>query len=153
MASYATLTYHVVFSTKYRRRSLTDAIRGETYQYIAGIITNKQGRAIEIGGIDDHVYLLTTCSPRIAVADFVRDIKANSSKWLHDVKHQTSFGWQTGYAAFTLSCSQIDVVRQYIRGQAEHHRQQSFEDEFRAILERHGVAFDERYLFATEHHA
>jgi putative transposase len=111
MASYSSLTYHVVFSTKYRQRLLTDAIRGETYNYMAGIIANKEGHAIEIGRVDDHVHLLTSCSPRIAVADFIRDIKANSSKWLHEGKHQNGFGWQTGYGAFTVSSSQIDAVR------------------------------------------
>ena len=150
--SYTSLAYHVVFSTKYRKPTLSSEVRGETYSYIAGIIANKDGQLLEIGGIEDHVHILTACSPRIALADLVRDIKANSSKWLHQEKHRNDFGWQTGYAALTVSTSQVAAVREYIRGQAEHHRKRSFEEEFRAILQRHGIAFDEKYLFDDEHH-
>jgi putative transposase len=152
MASYTNLVYHIIFSTKYRQRTLIDAIPGDTYKYIAGIVANKEGKMIEVGGVDDRVHLLTSCSPRIATADFIRDIKANSSKRLHEERRQLDFAWQTGYAAFTVSCSQVDAVREYIRGQAEHHRRQSFEDEFRAILQRHGISFDEKYSFENEHH-
>jgi putative transposase len=151
-SSYTSLAYHIVFSTKFRRPTLKDDIRDEAYRYIAGIVAHKDGRLIEIGGIEDHVHLLTSCSPRIALADFVRDIKANSSKWLHEVHAVRDFAWQTGYAAFSVSCSQLDAVRSYICDQAAHHRERSFEDEFRDILKRHGIAFDERYLFETEHH-
>ncbi len=150
-STFTSLAYHVVFSTKFRKRTLTNAIRGETYNYIAGIIANQQGQLLDIGGVDDHIHLLTSCPPRIALADFVRDIKANASKWLREDQRQNDFGWQTGYAAFTVSCSQIDAVREYIRNQVEHHRKQSFEDEFRAILNRHGIAFDEKYLFEQAH--
>jgi REP element-mobilizing transposase RayT len=150
-SSYTSLAYHIVFSTKYRKPTLTAAIREETYRYITGIVSNKQGQRLEIGGVEDHVHLLTTCSPRIPLADLVRDIKANSSKWLHEEKQQAGFAWQTGYAAFTVSHSQFDSVREYIRGQAQHHQHRSFEDEFRTILQRHGIAFDEKYLFEDEH--
>jgi putative transposase len=149
--SYTSLTYHVVFSTKYRKPTLTPAIRHETCRYITGIIAHKQGQLLEIGGVDDHLHILTVCSPRVAVADFIRDIKSNSSKWLREDKLQREFEWQTGYAAFTVSCSQIDTVRQYIRGQEEHHCVQSFDDELRALLKRHGITFDEKHLFADEH--
>jgi REP element-mobilizing transposase RayT len=152
-STYTSLAYHIIFSTKYRKPTLTDAIRDETCRYIAGIIANKQGQLLETGGVEDHVHLLTTCSPQIALADLVRDIKANSSKWLHEEKRQAGFAWQTGYSAFTVSRSQIDSVREYIRGQAEHHQRQSFEDELRTILRRHGIVVDEKYLFEDEHHA
>jgi REP element-mobilizing transposase RayT len=150
-STYTSLTYHVIFSTKNRKPMLRDAIRDETYRYIAGIIANKEGRLVEIGGVEDHVHLLTSCSPRMALADFIRDIKSNSSRWLHEEGRHADFGWQTGYAAFTVSQSQISAVQDYIRGQAEHHRQRSFEEEFRAILVRHGIQFDERFLFDGEH--
>ena len=151
-STYTSLAYHIVFSTKYRKPTLTAAVREDTYRYIAGIVANKQGQLLEIGGVEDHVHLLTTCSPQIALADLVRDIKANSSKWLHEEKKQAGFAWQTGYAAFTVSRSQFDSVREYIRGQAEQHQRQSFEDEFRTNSRRHGIAFDEKYLFENEHH-
>jgi putative transposase len=152
MSSFTSLAYHIVFSTKYRKPTLTGAVRDETYRYITGIISHRQGQLLEIGGVDDHVHLLTTCSPGIALADLARDIKANSSKWLHEEKQQAGFAWQTGYAAFTVSRSQLDSVGEYIRGQAEHHQRQSFEDELRTILRRHGIVFDEKQLFEDEHH-
>ncbi len=151
-SSYTSLNYHIVFSTKYRKPGLTDAIRSETYRYIAGIIANKRGQVLEIGGVADHIHLVTSCPPTIALADFVRDIKANSSKWLREEKSRRDFQWQTGYGAFTVSRSQVDVLRRYVRSQPEHHRKRSFEDEFRMILKRHGISFDEKYLFEAEYH-
>src|ERR1700722_2515667 len=152
MSSFTSLLYHVVFSTKYRKPTLTESIRSETYRYIGGIIANKNGAMLEIGGIDDHVHILMSCPATIALAEFIRDIKANSSKWLHEEKHQANFQWQTGYSAFTVSCSQLEAVRQYICNQAEHHRKISFEDEFRLVLRRHGITFEEKYLFEREFH-
>lgn len=152
MATYTSLAYHIVFSTKYRKPKLTNAIRQETWNYIAGIITKKDGQLLEIGGTEDHVHLLTSCSPRIALADFIRDIKANSSKWLHEQHRVDDFQWQTGYGAFTVSCSQQGVVRNYLRNQAQHHHRQSFEEEYLELLRRHGISFDEKYLFDEEFH-
>lgn len=151
-STFTCLTYHIIFSTKYRKPTLTDAVRGETYKYIAGVIANKDSQLIEIGGIDDHVHIVTSCSPRLALADFIRDIKANSSKWVSQNFQQKDFQWQTGYGAFTVSSSQKEKVRKYVRSQAEHHQKYSFEDEFRNLLTRHKVTFDERYLFEDEHH-
>ena len=107
MGSYTSLTYHIVFSTKYRKSLLADPIRSETYRYVAGIIANKNSQLLEIGGTADHVHIVTSCSPTIALAEFVRDIKANSSKWLHEEKLHHNFQWQTGYGAFTVSYSQV----------------------------------------------
>ncbi len=145
-SSYTSLAYHIVFGTKYRKPTLTDASSVETYAYIGGIIGNKKGRMLEIGGIDDHIHILTSCHPTLALAEFVRDIKANSSKWLHEEKQQALFQWQTGYGAFTVSYSQIDLVRQYIHNQAEHPRTQSFGDEFRTILKREPGAYAPGYF-------
>jgi REP element-mobilizing transposase RayT len=152
-STYTSLQYHIVFGTKYRRPTITADIRDELYRYIAGIIANKDGQALEIGGVEDHIHLLTSCSPRIALADFIRDVKANSSKWLREERGRELFQWQTGYSAFTVSGSQVKIVRRYVRNQVEHHRKQSFEEEYRTLLLRHGIKFDERYLFDEEHHA
>ena len=135
-SSYASLLYHIVFSTKYRKPSLTDLIRPEVYNYIGGIVANKKGHILEIGGTDDHVHILTACSPTIALAEFVRDIKANSSKWLHEERLHRDVQWQTGYGAFTVSYSQTGTIRQYLCNQTKHHGKQSYDDEFRAILGR-----------------
>ncbi len=151
-SSYTSLNYHIVFSTKHRKPLLVDAIREDVYKYIAGIIQNKEGQLIEIGGIEDHIHILTSCSPKLALADFIRDVKANASKWINEQPRSTKFAWQSGYGAFTVSVSQVEVVRQYIRNQAEHHKKQSFADEFRATLSKHKIAFDEERLFEDEFH-
>ena len=150
-STFTSLSYHVVFSTKYRQALIDDDTKQELYGYIGGIIANKDGQLLEIGGMPDHIHILTSCPPSLALADFIRDIKANSSKWMHEEQRLLRFAWQTGYGAFTVSCSQIDVVRNYIRNQAEHHSKQSFEDEFRDILRKHGILFEETYLFEREH--
>lgn len=103
-----------------------------------------------IGGMENHVPILVKCSPTIAIADLVRDIKANSSIWMHEEQGMRGFAWQVGYAAFSVSQSQIEAVQTYIETQAEHHRVWSFEDEFRQILLKHNITYDPRYLFEEE---
>ena len=150
--SYTRLLYHIVFSTKYRKPFFPAEQQEAIWRYIAGIIVNKNGNAIEIGGTEDHIHILTSCSPTIALSDFIRDVKSNSSRWMHDERRNSLFEWQTGYAAFTVSHSQHEVVTSYIRTQAEHHRKWSFQAEYRLLLQRHEIAFDEKYLFDIEFH-
>ena len=111
MGSYTNLNYHIVFATKYRRKTIDNSSRTRLYEYVGGIIRAQKGSLIEIGGIDDHVHILAALSPTIAVADAIRDIKANSSGWMH--KHAAiggTFEWQKGYGAFTVSFSQTPAV-------------------------------------------
>ncbi|MCH8042938.1 MAG: IS200/IS605 family transposase [Planctomycetes bacterium] len=151
-STFTSLTYHVVFSTKYRKNRITADLQEELYKYIGGIVRDQKGVLLEIGGVADHVHLLTGFSPTVAVSDVVRLIKANSSKWVNEKADTTrKFQWQTGYAAFTVSCSQVDVVRRYIQNQEEHHKTLSFRDEFLALLKRHGIEVDMRYVFEEEH--
>ena len=152
MSSYTSLYYHIVFGTKLRKPLLVDSLRADVCKYMAGIVTNKDGHLIEIGGIDDHLHLLASCSPKRALAEFIRDVKANSSKWINEQSRFKDFAWQPGYGAFTVSISQLEVVQRYIRNQTEHHRRQSFADEFRALLRKHKIAFDEARLFDDEFH-
>lgn len=153
MGTFHKLTYHLVFSTKYRRRRIRGEFRERLYEYMGGIIRGQNGHLIEIGGIDDHVHLLLNLSPLHSVAAMLRDIKANASKWVNEIPDMTArFEWQSGYAAFTVSHSQVDVVREYIRNQIEHHRTKTFEEEFVELLKRHGVEFDMKYMFEMEHH-
>ena len=153
MGTYTKLTYHVVFSTKYRKRTITEDIRDRSYEYIGGIVRNLNGSLIEIGGIEDHIHLLVNLSPVKSVADSIRDIKANSSKWFNEqVELGFKFQWQKGYGAFTVSHSQIDNVRAYLRNQREHHAQLNFEDEYVKLLRRHEIEFQHEYLFEAEHH-
>src|SRR4051812_49687537 len=106
------------------------------------------GTLLEIGGIPDHVHLLTKFKPTVCISEMLRVIKANSSKWVNEERLKIrKFGWQDGYAAFSVSESRVAALRQYIREQERHHRGQSYQDEFRAMLDRHGVEYDERYLW------
>jgi REP element-mobilizing transposase RayT len=145
--TYTNLLYHIVFSTKDRRPLITPNLQEELYKYIGGIIRGEGGAQLEIGGVADHVHILAKFKPAISVSDMLNKIKANSSKWVHEDKGALDFGWQVGYAAFTVSESQVEHVRKYIRNQEEHHRRQSYQEEFIALLERHGVDYDPRYLW------
>ena len=153
VGSFTQLTYHVVFGTKYRRSSIVDEMQERLYEYIGGIIRSKNGQTIEIGGMPDHIHILARLSPTIAVSDVVRDIKANSSKWMNELIETTqAFEWQKGYGAFTVSYSQIPAVRRYLQNQREHHSKRSFQDEYIEFIKRHGIEFRMEYLFEDEHH-
>ena len=146
--TYTKLYYHIVFSTKSRHPFVTAEIEQELHKYISGIIRGIDGICLEINGMPDHVHFLTILPPKIAVSDALRTIKANSSKWIHDTKPMLArFGWQDGFAAFTVSKSQIEPVRQYIRDQKHHHRERDFKAELVGLLDKHDVEYDDRYLW------
>lgn len=152
MGSFSKLTYHIVFATKYRRNTISEGVRERLYEYIGGVARKLNGSLIQIGGIEDHVHLLVNLSPAKSVSDSIRDIKSNSSKWLNELPGTTGqFSWQKGYGAFTVSFSQIESVRRYVENQVEHHRTLTFEEEFIAILKRHEIEFERKYLFEAEH--
>lgn len=142
------LLYHLVFSTKNRKNFITPNGEEELYRYMGGIIRGIDGICLEINGMPDHVHILTKLPPRIAVSDALRDIKANSSKWMNETKSGLlKFGWQDGYSAFSVSRSQVNVVREYIRQQRNHHHKTDFKAELRALLDKHEVDYDERYIW------
>ena len=144
--TYTNLLYHIVFSTKDRAPLITENLKEELYKYTSGIIRDEGGVNLEIGGIEDHIHLLAKFKASVSVSDMLRLIKANSSKWANE-RTQGEFAWQEGYAAFTVSESQVVPVRRYIRNQVQHHRRQSYKEEFVALLERHGVEYDPKYLW------
>jgi REP element-mobilizing transposase RayT len=147
-STYTNLLYHIVFSTKDRISLISEDFQEELYRYIGGIIRAEGGVQLEIGGVSDHVHILAKIKPAIAVSEMLAKIKANSSKWINDHKIKLrKFGWQEGYAAFTVSESQVPSVREYIRSQPEHHRKQTYQEEFMALLQRHGIEYDPRYLW------
>ena len=143
------LLYHVVFSTKDRKRYIDAKLRPQLLAYLGGITRELKGKALTVGGTADHVHLLVSLPPTLAVADAMRVLKTNSSRWVHQEgpTPRALFAWQTGYAAFSVSQSAREDVKRYIAGQEEHHRRMTFREEFLALLERHGVEFDERYLW------
>jgi REP element-mobilizing transposase RayT len=146
--SFVSLNYHVIFSTKGREPLLDDGLRGRLFEYVHGILRGEGSRLLVAGGMPDHVHWLVSVHQTMAVADTVRSIKSCSSKWIHETfpRHR-AFAWQAGYAAFSVSHSNLPKVEAYIRGQAEHHRSRTFREEFLAFLERHGIEYDERYLW------
>jgi REP element-mobilizing transposase RayT len=145
--TYTSLHYHIVFSTKNREPFLETPIRLRLFPYLAGIAKDHGVRAIEIGGIEDHVHLLLAIPPSAPVSRTVQLLKGGSSHWLKDAfPTMAAFAWQDGYGAFTVSKSQLKVVRRYIQEQEEHHRTQPFAEEYRSFLLRHGVSFNERFL-------
>jgi REP element-mobilizing transposase RayT len=145
--TYTNLLYHIVFSTKDREPTISSDIKGELYRYVGGIIRDEGGVQLEIGGIEDHVHILAKFKPSIAVSDMLRLIKANSSKWANSGKSKRRFAWQEGFSAFSVSESRVAPVVSYIRNQVKHHQRQSFQDELIALLQRHGVQHDPRYLW------
>jgi putative transposase len=147
-ATLTNLIYHVVFSTKLRVPLIAESLEAELYRYMGGIIRGEGGILLEIGGVPDHVHLLVKFKPTVAVADMLRVLKANSSKWINEEKWRLQkFGWQDGYAAFTVSQSQVSHVCRYIRNQKHHHHKADFQSELKALLKRHGVEYDERYVW------
>ena len=142
------LLYHVIFSTKSRRRLLTPTIRGRLYPYMSAIIRDMGGRATVIGGTEDHVHLLIELPATLSIADVMRILKAGTSEWIHEsFQDHSDFAWQSGYAAFSVSESVAGRVASYIQNQENHHREKSFKDELVSFLKRHGIECDDRYLF------
>ena len=145
--TYTNLAYHVVFSTKKRRRLIGPDLRPRLTQFVGGIIRQREGKLLAMNGAEDHTHLLAVLVPKRAVSDQVRDIKALSSGWIHDTfDNLKDFSWQEGYSAFSVGKSNLDSVRRYIDRQQEHHREISFEEELIALLERAGIEYDLRYL-------
>lgn len=149
MASHQQLLYHIVFSTKERRPFLRDDdIRNGVWSYMAGVAHHLQGHALRVGGYFDHAHLLIRIPAKIAVADFIRQLKASTSKHINEQSGAIlKFHWQDGYGAFTVSRSKVDAVLAYIDRQMEHHSKQSFEDEYLQMLNDHEVDYDPEYLW------
>ena len=147
--SLANALMHIVFSTKERRAMFQNPdLRDEMHRYLAGVSARLDCPAVIVGGATDHIYLLANQARTIALAEWVKELKRVSSVW---AKERTAdwglFQWQAGYGAFSVSQSQKTRVEGYIRSQEEHHRRWSFQDEFRQLLRRHDIAFDEQYVW------
>lgn len=144
--SYTNLLYHIVYATKERAPLITNALRPRLHEYLGGTVRGLDGVAIEINGVADHVHILAKVRPTISISEFLSKIKSGSSGW---AKRQTAgrFAWQSRFAAFTVSESQVERVRRYIRNQEVHHHNHSFEDEFKALLRAHNIDFDAAHLW------
>ncbi|HSK71048.1 MAG TPA: IS200/IS605 family transposase [Pyrinomonadaceae bacterium] len=144
--TYTNLLYHIVFSTKERYPFIKAESKPRLYEYIGGTIRGLGGISLEIGGVDDHIHLLVKLKPTIAVAKFLQELKPGSTNWAKKHIHP-KFEWQDGYAAFSVSESQVEAVRKYIQDQEIHHRKFDFDGEMKILLRKSGIDFDERYLW------
>jgi putative transposase len=146
--TYTSLLSHVIFSTKDRVPMLGAELKSRLFPYMGGIVRELGGVALSINGPTDHVHVLASLPATIALADFVGKVKANASGWVRKTFGvRREFKWQTGYGAFSVSVSQRAKVLAYIANQEEHHRKISFKEEFTGFLKKHGIAYDERYVF------
>ncbi len=147
--SQTNLIFHIVFSTKNRDSLIADPIKGRLFGYFGGAIRKKGGILLAAGGVSDHVHILAKLRPDDSVSNVVRDLKANSSGWIHKTfPEMKGFSWQNGYGGFTVSASQVEKVRRYVLNQEAHHSKQSFKVEFVKLLEMNDLDFDEKYLFS-----
>jgi putative transposase len=140
---------HLVFSTKDRRPFLTDpAFRQRLHAYLLGICKNLDCPSLTIGGVEDHVHVLCRFNKKLELTDLLRDLKRDSSKWVKTQEPRLAeFHWQLGYGASSVSPSHVEALVQYIANQEEHHRRESFQDEFRRLCKKYGLEIDERYVW------
>ncbi len=147
MSTYTQILYHIVYSTKNRERTLTRDARSRLFEYVWGILNNKQCHLYSMNGVEDHLHIATHIHPSLSVSNLVKDIKLASTSYIKNESLFKSFsGWQDGYAAFTYSYRDKDTLIEYIKNQEKHHETISFKDELIQLLTEHGIEYDERYL-------
>ena len=147
MGSYRQIFYQIIFGTKHRKPTVDEANCRELYQYISGIIKNKKCKLYRINGVEDHIHIFSDLHPTVSLSDYVKDIKVASSIWMKESgKFQKFEAWQEGYSAFTYSIREKDMILNYVKNQKEHHRKETFYDEFKRLLTENGIEFDEKYL-------
>ena len=148
MSTFRQIYYQIVFSTKHRKPVLNIEYEDQLYKYIWGIVKNKNCTLYRINGMPDHIHLFTDLHPSVSLSSFVKDIKVSSNLWIKQSGLFPDFEeWQTGYGAFTYSEREKDMIISYIKNQKEHHKNESFEDEYKNLLKSHRVEFDEKYLW------
>lgn len=147
MSSYRQIYYHIVFRTKYSEKTLPVMHLKKLFAYIFGILKEKDCHLYRINGMPDHLHILIDLHPSIALADFMRDLKTSSSIWLKEQDEFKNFkGWASGYAAFTKSIHEKEQIINYIKNQQEHHKKESFTDEFKRLLIEEKIEVDEKYF-------
>lgn len=146
-STHLSLHYHLVFSTKNREPWLTAECRDRIHAYFGGVIKTMNGIAHAVGGVADHVHVFAGLKATHCLADVMRELKSESSGWIHRELKMPWFAWQEGYGGFTVSASSIEPVKAYVLNQSEHHRTKSFQDEYLGMLQRGLVEYDERYLW------
>ena len=146
--TFSQILLHVIFSTKQRQPWITPKIAKRLYPFMGGIVRKEKGVLYDIGGIEDHVHLYLRWRPDSSISDLLRTVKARSSKWVHDTfPDLNEFAWQEGYSVFTVSKSQERAVKRYIANQYKHHQKEDFGAELLRFLRRHGIEFEEKFVF------
>lgn len=146
-STHVSLHYHLVFSTKHREPWLPPALRHRVHECLGGVIRGTGGMAHAVGGTGDHVHLAVGLKATHCLAEIMRELKSESSRWIHEELRLAGFAWQEGYGAFTFAARDMPSVRAYVMGQEEHHRTRTFQEEYVAMLKRGMVEYDERYLW------
>ena len=147
MGTYTQILYHIVFSTKNRRRALTPARRADLLAYLWGALKGLKSHAYRINAVEDHLHILATLHPTVCLADLVKTLKVSSHEWIDRGAVFSGFdGWQEGYAAFTASYGDRDEIAEYIKSQEAHHAKVTFTEELIAFYKSAGIRYDERYL-------
>jgi REP element-mobilizing transposase RayT len=146
--TYTQLYIHVVFAVKRRACVISKSWRDELFQYITGIITNKGQKLMIVNGVEDHIHILLGIKPDCNLSDLVRDIKANSSRWINEKRLVPGkFEWQNGFGAFSVGASQVNIICNYIAHQEEHHQTTKFRKEYIEFLQAYDIDYKEEYLF------
>ena len=146
--TYTALYYHLIFSTKLRQRWISQNLEERVWSYLGGIARENRMTALRVGGIEGHLHILLCAPPTIAPSKAAQLIKGGSSKWIHETfPSACGFAWQDGYGAFSVSKSNVPEMIEYIADQRNHHQTRTFQEEFLAFLHRHGIEYDERYLW------
>ena len=146
--TYTNLWTHALFSTKGREPMLDRELKPRLFAYMAAIIENLKGQALLINGSSDHVHMLFVQPADLSLSDLMKKVKANSSRWVHqNWPSRIRFAWQTGYAAFSVSRSQVGWAERYIADQEEHHRKLTFQEEVLTFLKKHGIQYNPRFVF------
>jgi len=139
---------HIVFSTKHRQEIIHPPVEEELHAYLGGICKKLESPPLIVGGYTDHIHILCMLSKKIALMKLLEEVKSHSSKWIKSKdKNLENFYWQDGYGAFSINPSEVETVINYIANQKEHHRQKSFQEEYRAFLKKYNVEYDERYVW------
>ena len=146
--TYTSLHYHVIFSTKNRVAYLKPEIEQRVWAYIGGVARKHKMTALQIGGFDDHIHALVMAPPTIAPSQIAQYLKGDSSKWIHETFPELhDFAWQEGYGAFSVSISHLPETIAYIENQREHHHHRGFQEEYLGFPKKHGIHYDEKYVW------
>ncbi|MFZ2492096.1 MAG: IS200/IS605 family transposase [Thermoanaerobaculia bacterium] len=146
-STHTSLHCHVTFATKSRNPWIRADIRSRVHEYIGGCLLRHGAQPLIVGGVEDHVHLLFGFAPSVCISDLMHDVKKPVTDWIRAEFGVREFTWQEGFGAFTVSRSALDRVQEYITTQEEHHRHVTFQEEYLLLLQRHGIAYDERYLW------